>query len=121
MSTMIPTVVDFVFGATGTTVVQHIFERGKFNYMVLKTPDFTNAVTTKIQVKNAAGDIIWDLTEAFSNGKTIAEQAKNTTVRYNFDWDIPVHRGWTIVAVLSGDAGGSGGTIEATIPIEADK
>lgn len=121
MSIMTPQEFTFTAAAAGTDFTSNISHVGKFNYMVLETPNFTNTVTTKIRLVNARGIVMWDMTEVLSNGLAVTAQAKNTVTRYQFDFDIPIHRGWMLHATLSGAAGGTGGNIIATIAIEASK
>jgi len=117
---MTPVNFSFIAAATGTTIDLFSNDQGKFNYMVLKTPNFTNAITTKIQILDKDGDIVWDMIEDLSHNAAVTVQAENTTVRYQFSFPVPIYQGWKIRAVLSGDAGGTGGTIKCMIAIEAN-
>ena len=121
MSLMIPTTIKFLAAATGTTIDYRPSERGKFNYMLLKTPNFTNDITVNISILDEEGDVVWEMSEAYNYGQSVAAQGRNLTVRYQFDDDIPIHRGWIVRATLSGVAGGAGGTIKCMIAIEANK
>ena len=118
---MTPVKTVFAVAAAGLTFDQPIYESGCFNYMMLKTPDFTNDETTKITILDADGDVVWDMTEMFVAGAGVAAQAKNTTVRYQFEFDIPVHHGWTLRTTLSGVAGGAGGTVKCMLAVKTHR
>jgi len=122
MSLAVPTNLKFNVTAAGTTFDIRPNERGKFNYMTLKVPNFTNAPTVTIQIIDEDGDLFWDMTKVQSNGAAVTAQANNTgPTIYQFDWDIMIHRGMKIRCLLSGVAGGTGGVVKCYIAVEANK
>ena len=119
---MMPQKFSLAFGATTPHIAQvTVNECGKFNSMLVVTPNFTNAVTTTIQILDEDGNTIFNITNELNRGQAISAQARNTTTFYQFDYPYPVYRNWKVQATISGDAGAGGGTVICKIYIEADK
>ena len=116
---MTPIDLNFVFDADDLTQSQPVCECGNFNYLMIKTPNFTNAVTTKLQILDADGDLVWDMTAALADGAAVVAQVENSVTQYQFQWPIPLHRKWTVKATLSGVAGAGGGTVKAIFAVNA--
>lgn len=116
-----PIKISFKFAAGDTYKDFKMQERGDFNYMFLKTPNFSNNVNTNILIIDPDGDIVWDMTEALHNNAATSKQGMGSTIRYQFDWDIPVFRGYTMRAMLTGAPGGSGGTVLCKLWVKANK
>ena len=116
---MQPVKFSFAVAAAGTTFDLPIHEDGEFSFLTLKTSDYTNAVTTKLQILDKDGDVIWDMTvNSLNNTAAITALAKNTLASYQLQFPVPVHRGYTLRAVLSGVAGGTGGTVKSVLYIK---
>lgn len=116
---MQPVKFSIAIAAAGTDFDMPIHETGEFSYFTLKTPNMTNAVTTKLQILDKDGDVIWDMvTNSLNNGAAIIAQAENTLTNYQLQFPVPVHRGYTLRAVLSGVAGAGGGTAKAVLYIK---
>lgn len=116
---MQPVKFSFAVAAAGTNFDLPIHEDGEFSYMTLKTPNFTNAVTSTLQILDKDGDVIWDMTvNSLNNTVAIAAQAETTLTNYQLQFPVPIHRGYTLRTVLSGVAGGAGGTVKAVLYIK---
>jgi hypothetical protein len=105
----------FTFGATGTTTTDYICaESGFAEIAIVKVPNFTNAITVTISVKDTDGNVLW----------TKAAIAKNGSVKFGADIEtaktgcIPIGDGYKISCVLSGVAGGTGGIVHAFFYVE---
>lgn len=99
---------NFAFGATGTTAAAvAITEEGWVGYATVVVPNFTNSITVTVTVKDKDGNTVW----------TKGTIAKNATAVYGNGPDavsngkFPIQYGYTVEAVLSGNAGGTGGTV----------
>ena len=103
---MTKAVAAITFGATDTTGTYKITEcNGFIHNMIIKVPNFTNAVTATIQILDDDGD------ELYNSGA----KAKNATyplggIAAAELGDVPLSYNYTCVVTLSGAPGGSGGT-----------
>lgn len=100
----------FTFAATGTELTKKLNENGVATIMVLVTPNFTNNSTTTMSVINRDSKTIW------------TDSARNEDGTYLVTGlSVPVDYGFTLKATLSTDAGGTGGTVDAYLYVEARK
>lgn len=94
---------SFTFAAAGTGPLSDYFpvmQPGWCKFIKIKVPNFTNDVTTEIKVYDPDGDVIYTKSGIARNTITV-EESKT----------LPLHPKCKITAELSGDAGGSGGTV----------
>jgi len=97
----------FQFGATGVSIEKPLFENGVITHYTLSCPNFTNAVTTTLSIKDSDGTTIW-------TGN--AHNENNSYLVANLS--IPVDAGFSLVATLSGVAGGTGGNVVAAVFVD---
>jgi len=107
----------FTFDASATTAPVHLCsENGCAEIVIAKLPNFTNAITATVTVKDADDNVLW----------TKATIANNTSTKYGNGPDgvssgcIPIANNYKITCVLSGAAGGTGGTVHAYFYVEGD-
>lgn len=106
---------SIVFGATGTTGTYKITEcNGFIKNLIIKVPDYTNTITTTVQILDDDGEVLYDSGAKAQNtdyplgGIGAAELGA-----------IPVSYNYTVSVVLSGVAGGTGGTVQVKMYIES--
>lgn len=103
------------FGATGTTGTYKLTEcNGFIKNLIIKVPDFTNVVTATVQILDDDGDILYDSgakakNAIYSLGNIAAAELGEIPVSYNY----------TVSVVISGVAGGTGGTVTVKAYIES--
>lgn len=98
---------SFPFGATGTTLEAPICENGIATHYTLVCPNFTNAVTTTLSIKDSDGVTIWTGSAHNESGTYLVASLS-----------IPVDVGFKLVATLSGVAGAGGGTVVAALFVD---
>ncbi len=97
----------FVFDASTTELVQKVQENGWVNLLLVDVPNFTNAITATVTIKDPDGYSLW----------TKAAIAKNAVAKYGAGPDAavygsyPIGYDYTITVTLSGAAGGTGGNL----------
>lgn len=98
---------SFVFDATTTSLTAPIFENGIITNYTLVCPNFTNAVTSTLSILDDDGVTIW------------TGDAKNENATYLVSsLSVPVDKGYTLKATLSGVAGAGGGTVVAKLFVD---
>ena len=90
----------FAFGATDTSLSMNMCDNGVMTHYTITTPNFTNNSTTTLSIKDPDGTTIW--TGSAHNERLTALVASLS---------VPVGQGFTLVATLSGAAGGTGGSV----------
>lgn len=105
----------FTFDASATTAPVHLCsENGCAEIVIVKVPNFTNAVTPTITVTDADDNVLW----------TKGTITKNASTKYGADVEtaetgcIPIGNNYKVSCVLSGAAGGTGGTVHAYFYVE---
>lgn len=106
---------NFDFTASTTTATTFLSsENGCAEKVLVKVPNFTNAITATVNVFDKDDNLLW----------TKAAIAKNATANYGAGPDvaetgcIPFEKRYKVTCVLSGAAGGTGGTVTAYFYIE---
>lgn len=105
----------FTFNDTATTAAEYLCaENGCAEIVIVKVPNFTNSITATVTVTDADDNVLW----------TKATIAKNASTKYGNGPDgvsngcIPIAHGYKVSCVLSGAAGGTGGTVHAYFYVE---
>jgi len=98
----------FAFGATGTSLSVPLCTNGVLTHYTITTPNFTNNSTTTLSITDPDGTTIW-------TGSAHNESLTGTLVA---SLSVPVDIGFTLVATLSGAAGGTGGTVTVATFVE---
>ena len=94
------------FTATSTTDTQTINENAFVNNIVITVPNFTNTVTTTVEIQDEEGSVLY--TSGALNKNTTTTIGGITAAKAG---EVPVASGYKCVVTLSGVAGGTGGTV----------
>lgn len=95
------------FAATGTEKTALVNEAGLINSIILVVPNFTNVITATLTIHDEDGNELYNSTA----------KAKNATYVIT-GLAVPVHYGFSSKVTLSGNAGGSGGTVSVALFVD---
>lgn len=106
---------DFTVDATTTVYNQRFNENGFAKMLIVNAGSLTNAVTITVDVKDAAGYVVWSKSAVAKDAITRFDYA-STPVFY----DVPMQLDGSVSLTLSGAAGGTGGSATVVIYVEAE-
>lgn len=84
----------FSIGATDLSKTQKLCESGFIGFIVVTVPNYTNPVTTTLQITDVDGYVLWT-SEAFAENATYSIPELSIPIDYNYN----------IVATVSGVTG----------------
>lgn len=93
------------FGGSDTVETAKIVNNGFIKLIHLKTPNFTNDVTTTLSIEDEEGTKIWEDSPARAKDSSFIISGLN----------IPSDLKYTLTATLSDEPGGSGGNVEVRL------
>ena len=114
----------FTFAATGltppTNPKQPITENGFVRMLIIETPNFSNAVTTTIRIRDKRGYLLWSVDSIAANliGDSAhrIDDASTPSLPH-----IPLEMGYTMEAIINGVAGTGGGAVNVMMYVSRNK
>jgi hypothetical protein len=97
----------FTYDASSTTHTETIMENGFVEMVNVVMPNFTNAITSTVTVADTDGYTVWSKASNANNHTTLYGNGPDAVDMGVF----PIDYGYTVTVLLSGAAGGSGGTV----------
>jgi len=97
----------FTYTDATTTHTETMMENGFVEMVNVAMPNFTNAITATVTVKDTDGYIVWNKATIVENATTLYGNGPDAAGTGRF----PIDYGYTVTVLLSGAAGGTGGTV----------
>lgn len=103
------------FGATGTTGTYKLTEcNGFIKNLIIVVPNYTNTITTTVQILDDDGVVLYDSGAKAQNASYPLGGIGAAEVGA-----IPISYNYTVSVVISGVAGGTGGTVQVRMYVES--